>query len=225
MKKIFTLMFALAGCCGFAMAQEEEEVNDSYQFINAAGEIIENGSTIVMQNVEKEEDPGTGEITYKVPADFQVKNVSNSFGEAVRLCMNITRIDNGEFSTCALGNCIPPKSEVGELFTSAQKLDMGAASGDLLTEWYAFEYGKCIVEMQMEVGEIVGFGTFTFLEYGPKITVEFNNPDPAGISEAAGKAVTPVERYTLDGRTATATQKGIQVVRYSDGSVRKVAVK
>ena len=125
MKKIFTLMFALAGCCGFAMAQEEEEVNDSYQFINAAGEIIENGSTIVMQNVEKEEDPGTGEITYKVPADFQVKNVSNSFGEAVRLCMNITRIDNGEFSTCALGNCIPPKSEVGELFTSAQKLDMG----------------------------------------------------------------------------------------------------
>ena len=214
MKKIFTLMFALAGCCGFAMAQEEEEVNDSYQFINAAGEIIENGSTIVMQNVEKEEDPGTGEITYKVPADFQVKNVSNSFGEAVRLCMNITRIDNGEFSTCALGNCIPPKSEVGELFTSAQKLDMGAASGDLLTEWYAFEYGKCIV-----------FGTFTFLEYGPKITVEFNNPDPAGISEAAGKTVTPVERYTLDGRTATATQKGIQVVRYSDGSVRKVAVK
>ena len=225
MKKIFTLMFALAGCCGFAMAQEEAEVNDSYQFINAAGEIIENGSTIVMQNVEKEEDPGTGEITYKVPADFQVKNVSNSFGEAVRLCMNITRIDNGEFSTCALGNCIPPKSEVGELFTSAQKLDMGAASGDLLTEWYAFEYGKCIVEMQMEVGEIVGFGTFTFLEYGPKITVEFNNPDPAGISEAAGKTVTPVERYTLDGRTATATQKGIQVVRYSDGSVRKVAVK
>jgi len=70
MKKIFTLMFALAGCCGFAMAQDDEEVNDSYQFINAAGEIIENGSTIVMQNVEKEEDPGTGEITYKVPADF-----------------------------------------------------------------------------------------------------------------------------------------------------------
>ena len=196
MKKIFTLMFALAGCCGFAMAQDDEEVNDSYQFINAAGEIIENGSTIVMQNVEKEEDPGTGEITYKVPADFQVKNVSNSFGEAVRLCMNITRI-----------------------------VDMGAASGDLLTEWYAFEYGKCIVEMQMEIGEIVGFGTFTFLEYGPKITVEFNNPDPAGISEAAGKTVTPVERYTLDGRTATAAQKGIQVVRYSDGSVRKVAVK
>ena len=96
---------------------------------------------------------------------------------------------------------------------------------NLLTEWYAFEYGKCIVEMQMEIGEIVGFGTFTFLEYGPKITVEFNNPDPAGISEAAGKTVTPVERYTLDGRTATATQKGIQVVRYSDGSVRKVAVK
>ena len=102
---------------------------------------------------------------------------------------------------------------------------MGAASGDRLTEWYAFEYGKCIVEMQMEVGEIGGFGTFTFLEDGPKITVEFNNPDPAGISETAGKTVTPVERYTLDGRTATATQKGIQIVRFSDGSVRKVAVK
>jgi hypothetical protein len=224
MKKIFTLMFALVGCCGFVVAQDDE-VNDTYQFISASGEVIIDGSTIVMQHVEKEEDPGTGEVTYKVPADFQVKNVSNTFGEAVRLCMNITKIDNGEFNTCALGNCIPPKSQPGEFYTSSQILDLGAASGDLLTEWYAFDYGKCVVEMQIEVGEIVGFGTFTFLEYGPKITVEFVNPDPAGIKEADSRAIVPVECYTLDGRIASHVQKGIQIVRYSDGSVRKSAVR
>ena len=74
MKKIFTLMFALAGCCGFAMAQEEEEVNDSYQFINAAGEIIENGSTIVMQNVETE--------TETQPAETEVKSVETEAAPA-----------------------------------------------------------------------------------------------------------------------------------------------
>jgi len=224
MKKIFTLMFALVGCCTFGMAQDDE-VNESYQFITATGEVIADGSTIVMQQVEAETDPGSGEVTFIVPADLQVKNVSNSLGEAVRIYMNITRIDNGEFNTCALGNCIPPKSEPSEIYTSAKKLDLGAASGDLLTEWYAFDYGKCVVEMQLEIGEIVGFGTFEFLEYGPKITVEFVNPDPAGISDAVNKTAVPTERYTLDGRIASPTQKGMQVVRYSDGSVRKVAVK
>ena len=152
MKKIFTLLVALAGCWVGVCAQDDEEIDDSYQFVTASGEIIANGSTIIMNNVEKEEDPFSGEILYKIPADFQVKNVSNTFGEAVRLFMSITQIDNGEFSTCALGNCIPPKSEVCDLYTSAQVLAMGTTSGDLLTEWYAYDYGKCVVEMQMEIG-------------------------------------------------------------------------
>ncbi len=224
MKKIFTLMFALVGCCTLAVAQDDEEVDESYQFVTASGEVIANGSTIVMRDVELEEDPGTGELTYVVPADFQVKNVSNTFGECVRLYMVITQIDNGEFNTCALGNCIPGKSEPCDLYTSAKRMDVDEVSGDLLTEWYSFDYGKCVVEMQIEVGEIVGFGNFSFLDYGPKITVEFVNPDPAGIRAVDGTAV-PAERYTLDGRHAGESQKGIQIVRFSDGSVHKMVVR
>ena len=224
MKKFFTLLFVLTGCWTVTFAQDDE-VDDSYQFVTASGEIIPHGSTIVMDNVEKEEDPGTGEVSYIIHTDFLLKNVSNSFGDAARIFMTITQIDNGEFSTCALGNCIPPKSSPGELYTSAQAIALGETSGDLMTEWYAFDYGKCIVEMQVEIGEIAGFGSFTFSDYGPKITVEFLNPDPQGISETNNKSVIAKERYTIDGRIATPTQKGIQIVRYSDGSVRKVAVK
>ncbi|MBQ8127603.1 MAG: hypothetical protein IJ176_04300 [Prevotella sp.] len=50
--------------------------------------------------------------------------------------------------------------------------------------------------------------------------------DPSGIVSTESNAATTVaERYSLDGRQLPAAQKGLNIVRMSDGSVRKVVVK
>ena len=48
----------------------------------------------------------------------------------------------------------------------------------------------------------------------------------AGItSRAAASAATPAARYSLDGRRMEAPRRGVNIVRMSDGTVRKVLVK
>lgn len=224
MKKFFTLLVVLSGAW-LSVAAQDDEIDHSFEFVTASGDIIPNGSVITMNNVEVEVDPGTGEETFIVPADFLIKNVANQDGNYVRIFMNITQIDNGEFSTCALGNCIPPVSSIGELYTASQNISFGKTCEDLQTEWYAYDYGKCIVEMQLEVGEREGFSGFSFIDYGPMITVEFVNPDPAGIGAQEMSVAVPVARYAVDGRIVSAQDRGLQVVRYSDGTVRKVVVR
>lgn len=50
--------------------------------------------------------------------------------------------------------------------------------------------------------------------------------EPAtGIDEINGNAATEVARYTIDGRAISAPQTGINIVKMSDGAVRKVLVK
>lgn len=51
------------------------------------------------------------------------------------------------------------------------------------------------------------------------------NLNPAGIHSINSAATTEAARYTLDGRQISAPQHGINIVRMSDGSVRKVLVK
>ena len=49
---------------------------------------------------------------------------------------------------------------------------------------------------------------------------------PNSISSVSDRKETAVEtaRYTLDGRQITAPQKGINIVKYSDGRVRKEVI-
>ena len=52
------------------------------------------------------------------------------------------------------------------------------------------------------------------------------NPNSTGIEEVAGNAdVKEVARYSVDGARIDAAQKGINIVKYSDGTVKKVLVK
>lgn len=51
-----------------------------------------------------------------------------------------------------------------------------------------------------------------------------NGVSQSGIEDAVQEAV-EIERYTLDGKKVSQPVKGVNIVRYSDGSVRKVLVK
>ena len=224
MKKLFT--FCVAVAMGSLMAYAQDDVCHDYEFVTAEGTVIPDGSSIVISRIEKEEDPETGEEMVMVVADFTVKNVSGNNDALVRIVNNITRIDNGSYNTCAMGLCIPGKTEPGEFYTSHASIPQGSTAGDLQTEWYPDAYGKCIVELQLEIGEKYGFNDFEFIDFGPKITAVFDYPDPSGVKEVQeGMAVSETAHFTLDGARTSASQKGVHVVRYSDGKVRKVIVR
>jgi hypothetical protein len=71
-----------------------------------------------------------------------------------------------------------------------------------------------------------GQGGYTYPQNvaGSKITVIFTT-EATGIDgvEAAGSNE-EVARYTLDGRKLSAPQKGVNIVKYADGSTKKVVV-
>ena len=65
---------------------------------------------------------------------------------------------------------------------------------------------------------------------GDRMTVDLKNGTSSSQSSDVEEALAPTEvvevaRYTLDGRLIDAPVKGINIIRYSDGSVRKVMVK
>jgi hypothetical protein len=49
--------------------------------------------------------------------------------------------------------------------------------------------------------------------------------DPTAISGIHTATATEAARYTLDGRQVSAAQRGLNIIRLSDGTVRKVIVK
>ena len=225
MKKIFTLCFCVVMGCTMAFAQDDEEIDNSYEFVSKTGEIIPHGSVVILDHVEAEEDPETGEVSYMISTDFEVKSVEGFASDLVRISNNIIRIDNGGFATCALGSCIPERTTTGQFYSSASSIAPGATSGDLQTEWIAYDYGMCVVEMQIEIGSKVGFGNFKFEAYGPKITVQFVNADPAKVGKSSAQTATVVARYSLDGRKLSAPQRGVNILHMSDGTTRKMVMK
>ena len=51
------------------------------------------------------------------------------------------------------------------------------------------------------------------------------NGTPSGIDVLTSSDATVVARYTLDGRVISAPQAGVNIVKMSDGTVKKVLVK
>lgn len=224
MKKIFTLCICLVMGGMASFAQEDDEIDHSYEFVTQAGDVIPHGSVLTLDQVVAEEDPETGEVSYMISTDFVVKSIEGFPTDLVRISNNITRIDNGGYTTCALGSCLPERTTVSQFYSAHASIAPGATSGDLQTEWIAYDYGTCTVEMQIEIGSKVGFGNFQFEAYGPKITVNFVNPDPAKITKTIKDAAV-VGRYALDGRELSVPQRGVNILRMSDGTTRKVMVK
>ncbi|MDO5481568.1 MAG: hypothetical protein Q4F47_00765 [Bacteroidaceae bacterium] len=63
---------------------------------------------------------------------------------------------------------------------------------------------------------------FTLVYYGTESEKELTSTDIEGVESSA---VTPVAIYTVSGAQVDALQKGINIVKYSDGSTKKVLVK
>ena len=224
MKKglLFIAALVLTNMTAFA------QVDNTLQFVDAAGNVVEDGSTVTGY---WENSLINGE---QITTGLSVKNTS---GEkvGVSVAFNVTRIDNGAFICCYPSQC-------GEITTPTNGMTTaGLVEGNSLkpfaTEWVPTQgtYGtKCQATVTLQIynvqqSVIMGIPVETvgtFKGNGPTITLDLTYNDPTGISgvtvnEDNGEAT----YYTIDGRKLNAPQKGLNIIRYANGKTVKKIIK
>ncbi len=193
------------------------------QFIDKNGNVVEDGSTITVNETEI-----TGG-TLQISSGLYVKNTTNE-EQGTGVDFTITQLDNGAPQCCFPTNCIPGTNEVGKNY-STENGGIGAnQSLSFQTEWIPTSYGTCTVTFQlkiMEVKEKTIFGTTlpdydTFKAYGPKITVKFVYSDPTSINGVETGKANPVAYYKPNGQRIDSLQQGLNIVVLSNGKTVKI---
>lgn len=235
MKKIFTLCFALFS----AVTMFAQETKGMFEFATADGTVVPSGTVITKSDVEDFTEPEDEYDTKQISTGLFVKPIKTDLnGEkiCVKLRLNVERIDNGSIAFCLLGNC-KNAIEEGEFESNGgfvDKLD------DLQTEWMIgndetdkAKYGEAKAKLTLVVCRKVSLGTDKFgieqfkykyedIGESSTITVHFiYNEKSTGINGINNADATVVARYAADGTRLSAPQKGLNIVKLSNGKTVK----
>lgn len=219
MKKFFTFCALLVMGCLSIHAQ-------SFSFVDGDGNIIENGSTLTMDEVDYNEDivfnPDGSFETVQTPIiplkDVYVKNTSSKDANC-KITFNVTTLPSGTtFGACCAGNCTSAQT-VGSIDKEAPVAAGNTVDISTLTEWNCgTEPGTCVVKLSIK-GE-------NSMTTDSEITVNFVYDGTTGIAGVQNNASHKVvARYSIDGQLLNAPQKGINILKYADGRTEKVVVK
>lgn len=234
MKKIFTLCFALFS----AVAMFAQETKGMFEFATADGTVVPSGTVITKSDVEDFTDPEEEMDNKQIPTNLFVKPIKTDLnGEklCVKLRVDVEEIDHGSIAFCLLSNC-KNASEKGEFESNGgfvDKLD------DLATEWMIGNdeetdkamYGEAKAKLTLVVCRKVSLGKdqfgieqFKYEDIGESstITVHFiYNEKSTGINGISNADATVVARYAADGTRLSAPQKGLNIVKLSNGKTVK----
>lgn len=226
MKKIFTLFVALF--CTVAMFAQDTK--GMFEFADKAGNVVPNGSTLTKTEVEKS---GKG---LQINTGLFVKPVKTELnGEKLgaKLRVEVENLDHGTIRCCLLGSCVASeKGTFNSISDFVDKLD------DLATEWImgTDKEGKALKgeatvkltlvackKKSLGLNE-VGIEEFEWEEVGDcsSITVKFVYDGTTAINGVTDNAnATVVARYAADGTRLSAPQKGLNIVKLSNGKTVK----
>lgn len=226
--KIKTLLAAaIMAVCGMnAMAQTDLE---TFQFVDKNGNVVADGSEITVY------EPETVNGSVQINSGLFVKNTTGK-DQAVGLDLNITNMDNGQFSCCFPSNC-------KDIFSAGNFVDVNTPGLFLIeegeqhtlnSEWKPAAYGKCqavfqlkvynVVEQDIEGIKIPDVGDFK--AYGPKVTINFMYLDPTGVNGVVDNAnAKVVNRYNAAGMRINSAVRGLNIETLSNGKTIKRIVK
>lgn len=226
--KIKTLLAAaIMAVCGMnAMAQTDLE---TFQFVDKDGKVVADGSEITVY------EPETVNGSVQINSGLFVKNTTGK-DQAVGLDLNITNMDNGQFSCCFPSNC-------RDIFSAGNFVDVNipglflieeGEQQSLMSEWKPAAYGKCqavfqlkvynVVELDIEGTKIPNVGDFK--AYGPKVTINFMYLDPTGVNGVVDNAnAKVVNRYNAAGMRINSAVRGLNIETLSNGKTIKRIVK
>lgn len=218
MKKFFTLTLALLMGCAVCYAQDDE-LDDTFSFVDAEGNVIADGSVIDVKGATGDED--LGEVVMK-PAVYVKNNYSSVQG--VNAVFTLSSIDNGQVQFCFPSVC--------QMLSTPTTINSGGSlaeseTKDLQLEWFPTAYGKCSATVKLQLAEVGPFGNVTdILADGPTVTFNFEyNSESMNVSNVNVDNATEVSRYTVGGSQLSSPRKGINIVKMSDGSVKKLIVR
>ena len=233
MKKLFTLCAAML--MGSAMAFGQ--VDQTFQFVDKDGNVVADGTTwTVSEKVDSVVEFPTGPVDMgtMILSGLYVKNTSDEDAN-VAVDFQVTQISGGAFQICFPTNC-QTRTDVTEVEeTGALEMAAGEVK-DMATEWVVRPAwpegspeatGTCTATVQLKVMEqIEGSFRYEVKAYGPKITVVFSNNGTTGIGSVEAVGGKKVEAYySLSGRRLSVPQKGLNIVKFADGTARKVVVR
>lgn len=209
-----------------------------FEFATADGTVVPSGTVITKSDVEDFTDPKDGYDTKQISTGLFVKPIKTDLkGEkiCVKLRLNVERIDNGSIAFCLLGNC-KNASEKGEFESNGGFVDQ---LDDLATEWMIGNdeetdkamYGEAKAKLTLVACRKVSQGKdkfgvehFKYEDVGDcsTVTVHFiYNEKSTGINGISNADATVVARYAADGTRLSAPQKGLNIVKLSNGKTVK----
>lgn len=231
-KHLLTLALGLLMTTG-AFAQVE--------FVDADKNVIPDGSTVVRNTVEK---PVPVLEMYQIPSGISAKNTSASSVANVKIQVNVTDLPFGQLALCFPGTCWvnigdftgtypthkPTQANLAAdgPWTSPTAGTLAAgASESLQTEWVISR-----LQVVQWDGSIGGFtATYSLLVNDQKVrtikvyyTTDQNASGIAGV-KANGSKKAIVARYNTAGQQVSASHNGLTLVKYADGTTKKVVIK
>jgi hypothetical protein len=227
MKKIFTLFVALF--CTVAMFAQDTK--GMFEFADKAGNVVPNGSTLTKTEVEK-----AGK-RLQINTGLFVKPVKPELnGEKLgaKLRVEVENLDHGTIQYCLLGSC-SVASEKGTFYSTSNFVE---TLDDLATEWImgTDKEGKALkgeatvkltlVACQKKSSGFDEFGIeqFEWEEKGDcsSVTVKFVCDGTTAINGVTNNTnATVVARYAANGTRLSAPQKGLNIVKLSNGKTVK----
>lgn len=227
MKKIFTLFVALF--CSVAMFAQDTK--GMFEFADKDGNVVPNGSTLTKTKVEKSRD------RLQIHTGLFIKPIKPELnGEklGVKLRVEVENLDHGTIQYCLLGNC-QVASEKGTFNSTS---DFVETLDDLATEWTLDTKkegnvlkSEATVKLTLVACKRVSLGLndfgieeFEWPEVGEcsSVTVKFVYDGTTAINGVADNAeATVVARYAADGTRLSAPQKGLNIVKLSNGKTVK----
>lgn len=217
-----TLCLALLGCISMS-AQDK-----TFEFCDKNGNVIADGSTVTF--TEAEEDPDFGMVT--MHADLFIKNTTDNASYAAIRCVG--ELPDGDFKICFPQNCIQKSSFTDPTFDftteggghlNGSAIAKSDAPVSLETAWMPTTYGSFSVTYQILLCEpktTNGITTYDPVAEGSKITANFIYSDPTGINGVKDTGIKKeVARYNIGGQLVGNAVKGLNIIKYSDGTTVK----
>ncbi len=210
----------------------------SFQFTDLEGNPVADGTVITVNTLNEE-----GQMV--VP--LKVKNISGN-NAAVGMYENIDGMPNGEWQTCAFGNCMTlqstgysSKSIVADDYFTGIQTEWIPTAGSYATWEATLQIHEFNIESKMQFGQLIETVGEEVIAYGPKVTIRFEYTDPnaqeeelvwwgyVGIDECSGIGVEEPSTYDCatfyPGNDPTAGGKTIHAVRFNLGTTNVKNVK
>jgi len=218
MKKTL-LSLALVAIAPLSYAQISTPIDNSFEFVDAEGNIVEHGSVINKTEVEESD---YGDLM--ISSGLYVKNTTED-DMGVGLQYTIETLPSGSFQHCFPGTyMVTSAPQTNYTQTKDPKEHAAGMCTSLQSEWIVEEgnYGTCVVTYQLKVYDMDPIDkTLSFYSDGPTVTVNYIYSDPAGIKEnMADKQLRSLIYYDLSGREVKQPTKGVYVKKlvYADGT-------